>query len=125
MACFCGHQEVVGLLLAAGSDSNAPKSDGVTPLHFACLKGYNSLVELLLIGGANPDVLCHSDRPIDVARLKKRAPIVSLLSRPLPEATVAAHQRHIRDCKVKLEEARVNFKKLPAVKEAARRSRLI
>ena len=115
MACQEGHQEVLERLLAAGAKIDAPISapmnDGVTPLHIACDRGHQLIAKLLLSAGANPNVTLHSCtlKPIDAARQQNHSTIVTLLSQPLPEATVAAHQQRIREIKAQQEEAKAHY----------------
>jgi len=115
MACQEGHHEVVERLLAAGAKIDAPISapinDGVTPLHIACDRGHQLIAELLISAGANPNVTLNSCtlKPIDAARQQNHSSIVTLLSQPLPEATVAAHQQRIREIKAQQEEAKAHY----------------
>jgi len=69
-------------LLNKGADPNTKREkDGWTPLHQAASRGVGSIVEALLKHGADPtrkDVYGHT--PLDVARVKKRAAVVKLLT---------------------------------------------
>ena len=45
----------VGLLLAHGADPNGKDALGVTPLHYAAMRGRDEAVRMLLASGADPD----------------------------------------------------------------------
>lgn len=45
-------QELVGILLEQGADLNAPSPNGSRPLHWAAIKGFNTVVAMLLEYGA-------------------------------------------------------------------------
>ena len=55
IAVFQENHVATALLLDAGADPNIA-SCGWTPLHFACVQGHPALAELLLLGGADPEV---------------------------------------------------------------------
>src|SRR3989338_6398221 len=107
VACQEGHLELVELLLAAGANIHAPSYKGLMPLHAACLAGHLPVVELLLSAGANPEVWFRTIKPIDLAAMENHSAIVELLSQPLSEAAVAAHQQRIREVRARLEVAGV------------------
>ena len=51
---------VLGVLLAAGADPNAPMEDGTTPLHWAARNDENpAVIEALLAAGADPNVVAR------------------------------------------------------------------
>ena len=59
LAAYCGHNDVVGMLVDLGADIDAfnvyrDTLDCVTPLHFAVYKNKISTVRLLLRMGADP-----------------------------------------------------------------------
>ena len=59
LAAYCGHNDVVGMLVDRGADIDAfnvyrDTLDCVTPLHFAVYKNKISTVRLLLRMGADP-----------------------------------------------------------------------
>ncbi|KAH9118822.1 hypothetical protein AeMF1_008098, partial [Aphanomyces euteiches] len=53
---------VVDFLLARGADINARMAWGHTPLHIACRAGHADVVRLLLLGGANQDLVNEAGR---------------------------------------------------------------
>ena len=100
MACREGHVPIVELLLASsGIDVNANQAlmtggwrgidvnqaettIGCSPLYIACLKGYASVVELLLASSGinvNQAETTHGYTPLSVACLKGYTPVVKLL----------------------------------------------
>ena len=78
LAAYCGHNDVVGMLVDRGADIDAfnvyrDTLDCVTPLHFAVYKNKISTVRLLLRMGADPTLYGKWGRaegtPIQFARL--------------------------------------------------------
>ncbi|XP_075446830.1 unconventional myosin-XVI isoform X2 [Ascaphus truei] len=68
IACACGYQDVAGLLLECNVDTDAVDDQYWTPLHLAAKYGQTSLVKILLIHQANPNILnCNDDKPSDIA----------------------------------------------------------
>ena len=77
LAAYCGHNDVVGMLVERGADVDAynvyrDTLDCVTPLHFAVYKNKLSTVRLLLRMGADPTLFGRWGRaegtPIQFAR---------------------------------------------------------
>ena len=54
-AANCGHEEVVGLLLAKGANPDLGGLEGKTPLHEASREGHTAVVQLLLKNHADPN----------------------------------------------------------------------
>src|SRR3989338_3575706 len=106
-ACKSGQLAVVDRLLAAGANTEVPLRDRSTSLFVACKEGHLEVVELLLAAGANPEVWFRTIKPIDLAAMENHSAIVELLSQPLSEAAVAAHQQRIREVRARLEVAGV------------------
>ncbi|KAF4984354.1 hypothetical protein FDECE_17103 [Fusarium decemcellulare] len=50
-----GFKNVVEKLVAEGADVSASDENGWKPLHFACFRGHNAAVEVLLRSGASPE----------------------------------------------------------------------
>jgi hypothetical protein len=50
-----GHADIVGILLAYGTDPDGDNPLGQTPLHLAAMYGHTAAAESLLMGGANVD----------------------------------------------------------------------
>jgi hypothetical protein len=78
-----GHTEAVELLLTHGADVTLHDFEGMTPLHFACLKtsGKIEIVKLLLRAGAEINAEEHTSGryPLDVAMQFRQGPIIDLL----------------------------------------------
>lgn len=76
-----GHDDVAGILIAAGADVNAPQRHGWTPLHGAAQNGSLVTVERLLAAGA--DATARNDdgfSAADLAREAGHAEIAALLA---------------------------------------------
>lgn len=58
---------VVDLLLGHGADANATAAGGVTPLHLAASRGDLSLIDRLLVAGAEACAMDDGRRPADLA----------------------------------------------------------
>ena len=56
-ACYCGHEEVVRVLLEAGADKDDANSMGWTALINACRNGHTPIAKMLLERGANIDAV--------------------------------------------------------------------
>ena len=68
--------EIVNMLIGAGCDVNQADEGGFTALHWAVDSGGKSIVEALLRGGANPNIVneygdapCHYSKTPEVLRL--------------------------------------------------------
>ena len=59
--------EVISLLVAFGTDYNAPDSTGITPLMRAALLGYANCAAVLLTAGANEKVRFHGKTAYEMA----------------------------------------------------------
>jgi ankyrin repeat protein len=67
-AAFCGHKDVVELLLAKGAKVNAKDNGGETPLHWAATEGNKDVVELFLAKGAKVNAKDENSlTPLDLA----------------------------------------------------------
>ena len=66
-AVYLGSEGAVRAIIDAGLDSNAPGSDGNTPIYAAAITGDVAMVELLLGLGADPNVPNADGMPVDVA----------------------------------------------------------
>ena len=65
-----GHYSMVLDLVLRGADVSIPDNSGCTPLHFAAIYGFTTIVNLLLSAGAWTDLAAESNslhRPIDLA----------------------------------------------------------
>jgi ankyrin repeat protein len=76
-----GDRTVVQQLLAAGSDVNAARGDGLTPLHAATMAGDLDLARMLITAGAHVDATTTlvGSTPLDLAAKNGRADLVDLL----------------------------------------------
>ena len=80
VAAVRGSMEEMEALIDGGADVNAPGELGNTPLHEAVGQGNLEAVKLLLSHGASPIAKNEfGETPTDVARLKNRSDILSLL----------------------------------------------
>ncbi|RNC86981.1 MAG: hypothetical protein ED556_06040 [Winogradskyella sp.] len=55
LACYYGHEDIVSFLVTKVSNINAKTSYG-SPLMAATVKGYDTIVDILLAHDANPDI---------------------------------------------------------------------
>ncbi len=79
--------DIVEILLPV-SKINSANYYGLTPLHWACIFGYTSLVEMLLLHGADPYIQAvemDSLSPRDLAELMDYKDILSLIDTIVPE----------------------------------------
>ena len=69
------------LFIERGADLNIQrKMDGNSALHFAVIKQYPEIVDLLLIGGADPSLKNNDGRtPLDIARENESGEIIHKL----------------------------------------------
>lgn len=68
-ACNCGYNSIASLLLEAGANVNASKSNGVTALHLAAHIGNIQLIKMLLLCGADSTkTMGDCKTPADLAR---------------------------------------------------------
>jgi hypothetical protein len=75
-----GHVAIVHAFIERGADVNYVDKTGGTPLHWAAARGRRDIVELLLHFGADPTRKdTDGEIPRDIARLKKRDDIFTLL----------------------------------------------
>ena len=83
VASSCGHLDMVDALIQAGADVNRQESHwGFTPLFFAVRGGKSlTIVETLLEGNANPNVIADKKTPLDDANYKNQASISELLTK--------------------------------------------
>jgi ankyrin repeat protein len=75
-----GHRDTAGLLLALGASPNSIERGGVTALHLAAGRGDETIVDMLLLRGA--DATRRSDdgnTPVDLAREGGHAALARLL----------------------------------------------
>lgn len=78
--------DIVEILLPL-SHVNSVSYYGLTPLHWACLFGYTSIVELLLIHGADPYIQAMEMdglSPKDLAKMMEYRDIISLIDNVVP-----------------------------------------
>lgn len=76
-----GHK-AIALLLIERCDVNTASSDGMTPLHWACLNGNQEMVELLLAHQADPwlrNECLDGLTPVDLATAMKYKELVRVL----------------------------------------------
>ena len=74
--------DIVKLLLSFGADPNQRGINDYTPLHMAVAEGNATEVQILLDGGADPDLRTRIDdceTPLEMARASQRADIVAIL----------------------------------------------
>jgi len=75
-----GNIEAVKQAIAAGTDVNAKRDDGYTPLHDAASLGHKEVVELLIAKGANVNAQRdNGETPLDWAILNDHTEIADLL----------------------------------------------
>jgi hypothetical protein len=84
-AAYCGHEEVVSVLLQNNADPNTPSAQGVTPLYGAAQEGKRNVVALLLAHGANAKCRFQGNTPEDIARLRYHHRVVSLFTGAVQE----------------------------------------
>ena len=75
------HVEVTQYLLSQGADVNAKTTqDLITPLHLAASFGHAAEVEVLIAGGAHPNLSTRDGlTPLYYASVSNRTPIVKIL----------------------------------------------
>jgi ankyrin repeat protein len=76
--------DLLRLLLAHGSDPNERGINDYTPLHMAVADGNAMAVQILLDGGANPELRTRIDQcetPLDIAEARGFAAIAAMLAR--------------------------------------------
>jgi ankyrin repeat protein len=72
--------ELIGVLLDAGADVNAPTAKGNTPLHIAAYKGYAGTVRLLLARGAKRTATNHEGgTPEELAQRYQQSAVLAIL----------------------------------------------
>ena len=77
-----GDIEEIQALLEGGADINAAGEHGYTPLHEAVSQGHLLAVKLLMSFGAPVDLRNDfGDTPLDIARVRNRDDLVTLLKR--------------------------------------------
>ncbi|KAH7055608.1 ankyrin repeat-containing domain protein [Macrophomina phaseolina] len=83
VAASFGKIEVAKLLISHGADLHAECSNGLTPLHFAIMKGRVQMVTTLLGAGASPKALTGSLQftPLHIACFSGRPDMVATLLR--------------------------------------------
>jgi ankyrin repeat protein len=80
LACINGDAELVGILLKAGADANAPLTDGTTPLMAAASSGSVAAVRALLEAGASIDAKeSHGQTALMFAAARNRAEVIRFL----------------------------------------------
>lgn len=67
LACKKKRTEVVELLVDNGADLNEKDGDGKTPLFYAAEVNVKDIVKKLLKGGANINIRCNGESPLDIA----------------------------------------------------------
>lgn len=72
------HLDIIKFLVENNADLEA-NHNGITPLYYACLRGQIKAAELLLLLGANKNLLTHRGTLIDLARHEGYSSIVALL----------------------------------------------
>ena len=76
--------DILKLLLSYGVDPNQRGINDYTPLHMAVAEGNALAVQILLDGGADPELrtrIDDCDTPLEMARASDRADIVAILER--------------------------------------------
>jgi ankyrin repeat protein len=75
-----GHRDTAGLLLALGALPNSIERGGVTALHLAARRGDETIVDMLLLRGADATRRSDDgDTPVDLAREGGHAALARLL----------------------------------------------
>ena len=77
-ACINGHIEIVKELIKHTNPNIAPIK-GETPLLHACLAGNVEIATVLLKAKANPNIRSEQGTPLQVAMMKRNAPLIRLL----------------------------------------------
>ncbi|XP_073470585.1 unconventional myosin-XVI isoform X1 [Aquarana catesbeiana] len=68
IACAGGYKDVACQLLEHNADPDAQDNQYWTPLHLAAKYGQTSLVKIILVHQANPNIInCNGDKPSDIA----------------------------------------------------------
>ena len=76
--------DILKLLLSFGADPNQRGINDYTPLHLAVAEGNAPAVQILLDGGADPELRTRIDdceTPLEMARASDRADIIAILER--------------------------------------------
>jgi hypothetical protein len=76
--------DILKLLLSFGADPNQRGINDYTPLHMAVAEGNALAVQILLDGGADPELRTRIDdceTPLEMARASDRADIIAILER--------------------------------------------
>ena len=80
LACINGDPGLIGVLLKAGADANAPLTDGTTPLMAAASSGSVAAVRVLLQAGAAIDAKeSHGQTALMFAAARNRAEVIRFL----------------------------------------------
>jgi uncharacterized protein len=80
LACINGDADLIGILLKAGADANAPLTDGTTPLMAAASSGSVAAVRVLLEAGAAIDAKeSHGQTALMFAAGRNRADVIRFL----------------------------------------------
>lgn len=80
LACINGDPDLIGVLLKAGADANAPLTDGTTPLMAAASSGSVAAVRVLLQAGAAIDAKeSHGQTALMFAAARNRAEVIRFL----------------------------------------------
>jgi ankyrin repeat protein len=57
VAAYCGHKEIVDILIKRGAEVNVKNKNGQTPLNNATRIGHKEIMELLIENGACQDII--------------------------------------------------------------------
>ncbi|KAI9857093.1 MAG: hypothetical protein M1824_005018 [Vezdaea acicularis] len=85
LACMCGHEEVVRVLIEEGlADPNVRDLSQFTPLHAAATNGHLEVTRLLLEHGADPWLTESTGwTPLNAATIKKNEKVVQALTQAM------------------------------------------
>ena len=82
LASFCGHRQIVKMLLDAGADVNYSEVDGYTALHYASYSGHRQIVKMLLDAGVDINIKDKKGRTaLYWALHKNKKDLVNLLEK--------------------------------------------